>query len=137
MTAKIMTPYGPIHLGVHAAIDWLLVLAGAAGPFALGYADEFWPTAYTFAVTFIGLGLNAATDYPGGLVRVMPMRWHQFIEWTSPGPFILAPWLLFPDATGMKWLLTGIGAAIVLNTALTRKGSRPYENTSSGSSSLP
>jgi hypothetical protein len=120
MTTKILTPYGPVTLGVHSVIDWLLVAIASAGPFALGYTGELWPTAYTYAVVGVGLVLNAATNYPGGLAKLLPMKWHQFIEWTSPGPFIAAPWLLFGSHPA-TWLLTGIGAAVVLNTALTQK----------------
>jgi hypothetical protein len=138
MTTKIMTPYGPITLGLHSAIDWVLVAIGAVGPFALGFTDQVWPTVYTYGVVGVGLLLNAATAYPGGLAKLLPMKWHQFIEWTSPGPFIIAPWLLFGSHPA-TWLLTGIGVAVVLNTALTQKakiGSRQL-NTNSGSSSVP
>lgn len=121
MTQTALVSYGPIRLGLHAAIDWLLVVAGLVGPFVLGYTDQFWPTAYSYAAVGIGIVLNAITNYPGGVAKLLPMRWHQFIEWTSPAPFIAGPWFLFPDATEMKWLLTGIGIGILINTALTQK----------------
>jgi len=121
MTQRASTSYRPIGLAFHSVIDWLLVAAGLAGPVALGYSDQLWPAAYTYGAVGFGALLNFATDYPGGLVKLLPMRWHQFVEWTSPAPFIAGPWLLFPEAAEMKWLMLAIGAGIVLNTALTRK----------------
>jgi hypothetical protein len=121
MTERAFVSYGPIRLGLHAAIDWILVVVGLAGPLVLGYFDQLWPTVYTYAAVGIGILLNAATDYPGGVLKLLPMRWHQFIEWTSPAPFIAGPWLLFPEPAEMKWLLTGVGVAVLLNTALTQK----------------
>jgi hypothetical protein len=113
--------YRPIGLAVHSIVDWLLVAAAVAGPAALGYVDQFWPAAYTYGAAGIGASLNLITNYPGGLARFLPMRWHQLVEWTSPAPFIAGPWLLFPEAVEMKWLLTTIGVGVLLNTALTRK----------------
>ena len=49
------------------------------------------------------------------------MKWRQVIEWTSPLPFIVVPWLEYRDAGAMPWFLTAIGLAIVANTALTRE----------------
>jgi hypothetical protein len=125
MTVKIATPYRPISLNVHSTLDWLFVMIGAAGPFALGYWQELLPTAYTYAAVAIGVGLNAITAYPGGIAKLLPMRWHQFVEWTSPGPFIVGPWFVLADYPAAKWLLIGIGVAVVLNTALTQKSRAP------------
>jgi hypothetical protein len=110
-----------VGLVFHSILDWVLVAIGLAGPVVLGYTNQLWPTLYSYTAVGVGILLNLATNYPGGLAKLLPMRWHQAIEWTSPAPFIAGPWLLFPDAVEMKWLLTGIGVAILLNTALTQK----------------
>jgi hypothetical protein len=128
---KTPASYRPFGLGFHSVVDWLLVAVGLAGPLTLGYADQAWPAVYTYAAVGIGVLLNSITDYPGGLARLLPMRWHQAIEWTSPAPFIAGPWLLFPEAAEMRWLLTAIGAGVLLNTALTRKA-RPTPAPSAG-----
>jgi len=119
-----MTKYAPISLNAHAAIDVLLVVVGLSGPFVLGFSDQFWPTAYTIGVSLVGFGLNAITDYPVGLWRKLPFAVHRFIEWTSPAPFVVAPWMYFADAGPMPWLLTGIGASIFLNATFTQ-GRKP------------
>jgi hypothetical protein len=117
--------YGPLSLRAHALIDALLVVIGLAGPFVLGYAGHTPATLYTFALVAFGLGLNLVTDYPLGLFRRLPFKWHQLVEWTAALPFIAVPWLVFREAGAMPWFVSAIGAAITLNTALTRPRAPP------------
>jgi len=122
MAQRAFPPYAPNSLQSHAVIDVALVLAGYAGSAWLAYTGELLPAAYATGLTTFGLIVNLLTNYPGGVIaKALPMRWHQFLEWISPAPFILAPWLLFPQSVFGTWLLTGIGIAVVLNTALTQK----------------
>ena len=110
-----------ISLKSHAIIDAALVVIGFAGPWVLGFAGANGAYYYSLFVVIVGLGLNLATNYPGGLVKLLPMKWRQVIEWTSPLPFIVVPWLEYRDAGAMPWFLTAIGLAIFANTALTRE----------------
>lgn len=115
-----MQSHGPIGLRLHSALDVALVLAGLAGPWLLGYADEPVALGYTLLAVVMGMGLNLATDYPVGIFKVLPLEWHRRIEMTSAGPFILVPWLFLRSHPEMCWLLSGIGVAVTLNALLTR-----------------
>lgn len=115
-----MQSHGPIGLRLHAAIDVALVILGLAGPWALGYADEPLALGYTLLAAAGGLGLNLLTDYPVGVLKLLPLEWHRRIEMTSAVPFIIVPWLFLRAHAEMCWLLTAIGAVITLNALLTR-----------------
>jgi len=112
--------YEPIGLGQHVALDYLYVGAGLVAPWVLGFSQHTGATAYALALAVFGLGLNALTDYPGGVLRVIPFRWHRLVEWASPPAFVVVPWLFFAHAGAMPWFLSAVCAAIVLNTAFTR-----------------
>lgn len=116
-----MRPLGPVH---HAASDAVLLAFGAASPWLLDFADEPLAFAYTMGVAAVGVVLNFGTDYPLGLVRLIPVRVHSLIEWTGPGLFVLGPWLLFPG-TAAAWALTGIGVLNFTTNALTDWGPQP------------
>jgi hypothetical protein len=105
---------------VHASIDIALVVFGFAAPWLFGYSHLRDATLYTLLVAFIGVALNAVTDYPAGLWRKLPFRWHRIIEYTSPVPFIVVPWLFYASAGAMPWVLTVLGILIVLNAVTVR-----------------
>ncbi|HEX9811762.1 MAG TPA: hypothetical protein VGA88_06720 [Burkholderiales bacterium] len=115
-----MTTCQPIGLKVHATLDVAFAVAALAAPWVLGYADLRAATLYTVAVALLGFGLNLITDYPAGVLKILPFKWHRVVEWFSPPPFIIVPWVFFADARAMPWLLSAIGIAIVLNASLTR-----------------
>lgn len=112
--------YAPISLRAHARIDAVLVVVGLAAPWVFGYSDHRLATLGTLALTAFGLGLNLVTDYPGGLWKRLPFRWHRVVEWTAPVPFSGLPWLAFPEAGAAPWFLSALGIAILLNSLLAR-----------------
>lgn len=99
----------------HVFLDYLLVGAGLLGPWLLQFSHHAAATLYTLALSGFGLLLNLTTRYPGGVWKLVPAPWHRLVEWTSPGVFIVVPWVFFADAGAMPWLLSGIGVLIVLN----------------------
>lgn len=115
-----MQSYRPVPIKLHVALDYLYVALGLAGPWLFGFSHHFGATAYTIALAIFGLALNVITDNPGGVWKVLPFKWHQYVEWAAPPPFIVVPWLFFPQAGAMPWLLTGIGVTILVSSALTR-----------------
>jgi hypothetical protein len=110
----------PLNLNIHAAFDVVLVIAGFAGPFVLGFSDLFWPTAYCLGSAGFGLALNSITDYPIGFFRKLPFSLHRLVELSSPIPFIGVPWTYFADAGLMPWFMTGIGIGVFANALMTR-----------------
>ena len=66
------------------------------------------------------MGLNFLTDYPLGIIRLIPVFLHRLVEFASPGMFVAIPWVFFSDAGMMPIISTIVGAGIILNAALTR-----------------
>jgi len=113
--------YSPISLKLHAINDLISLLFVLISPWLLGYSDNAPATLYALAMFGGGMALNIASDYPLGFFKLIPMTWHRRIEFTTPGIFIVAPWIFFAEAGWMPWALTAAGVMIVLNSALTRE----------------
>jgi hypothetical protein len=123
-----MSPaYGPISLRNHALLDAVLLGFILFAPWLLGYSHHVGATQWSVALFFIGMGLNIVTDYPLGLIRKLPMKFHKMVELTSPGLFIAIPWLFFRDAGAMPWAATAVGVGVLLNTLFTREVAYPAE----------
>jgi hypothetical protein len=67
----------------------------------LGYSEYADAAKYAVALFFIGMGLNVVTDYPLGILKKVPFKWHRLVELTSPPLFIEIPWYFFSDAGAM------------------------------------
>lgn len=120
-----MPAYGPFGMPLHVRLDHGLVLLGAASPWVLGFSGHLGATLYTLGLAAFGLGLNAITDYPGGIWKVLPFNWHRYVEFAAPPPFILVPWVFFADAGAMPYVVSALGVAIVINAVLTRPRQNP------------
>jgi hypothetical protein len=119
--------YAPISLRTHALLDAVLLGFILVAPWLLGYTQHVGATQWSIALFFIGMGLNVVTDYPLGLLRKLPMKFHKMVEMTSPGIFIAIPWLFFRDAGAMPWAATAVGVGVLLNTLFTREVAPPAE----------
>jgi hypothetical protein len=115
-----MTTYGPISLKLHAINDLVVLLFLLFSPWILGFSEYSDATTYTFALFFIGMGLTVITDYPLGVIKKLPFKWHRLVEVTSPPLFVIIPWYFFSDAGLMPWVASTVGALAVLNAVLTR-----------------
>ncbi len=113
--------YGPISLKAHAINDFVALSFVLVSPWLFSYSEHSLATAYAIAMFIGGILLNVVSDYPLGLFKVLPMKWHRMIELTTPGIFIVTPWLLFSDAGAMPWCLSFAGGLIVLNCVFTRE----------------
>ena len=86
----------PIGPAAHGAIDYAFAAAHALAPTLLGLTGPAKTLCYGFAGAT--LGINALTNHPLGVVRVIPFRRHGELE----TPF-------FPAIAALPWL-TGAAA---------------------------
>jgi hypothetical protein len=112
--------YAPISLNLHAAGDLIALMFLLASPWLFGFSQYSAATQYTVALVAIGMGLNVITDYPLGLFKKVPFKWHRIVELTSPPIFIVAPWYFFADAGLMPWVASAVGVGAVLNSFFTK-----------------
>jgi hypothetical protein len=109
-----------ISIKTHATLDSILVVFGLATPWLFGYSRVFEAALYTLFVVLMGFGANLITKYPAGFIKVLSFKCHQFAEWLLVPPFfILFPWIFFPDAGAMPWIMNAIGIIVLIYSALT------------------
>jgi hypothetical protein len=68
----------PISLTVHGAIDYLAVVIFAVAPAAIGLSG--WPAALSYALAGIHLLMTLLTDFPAGVIKVIPIALHNWVE---------------------------------------------------------
>ena len=68
----------PISLTVHGAIDYLAVVIFAGAPAIIGLSG--WPAALSYALAGIHLLMTLLTDFPAGVIKVIPIALHQWVE---------------------------------------------------------
>jgi hypothetical protein len=76
----------PISLTVHGAIDYLAVVIFAVAPAAIGLPG--WPAALSYALAGIHLLMTLLTDFPAGVIKVIPIALHQWVE-RIVGPLLI------------------------------------------------
>jgi hypothetical protein len=68
----------PISPTVHGAIDYLAVVIFAAAPAVIGLSG--WPAALSYALAGVHLLMTLLTDFPAGVIKVIPIVLHQWVE---------------------------------------------------------
>jgi hypothetical protein len=120
MTAASPARYAPISLKLHAALDVILLGILFVSPWVFGYSEHQGATMLAVGFAVLGMGLNFITDYPVGLWRKLPVKWHRMVELTSPPITIVVPWVFFRDAGAFPWVASVLGVAILISALLTR-----------------
>ena len=95
----------PISLTVHGAIDYLAVVIFAVAPVAIGLTG--WPAALSYVLAGIHLLMTLLTDFPAGVIKVIPIVLHQWVE-RIVGPALIILALISMTAAGAR-LLRGHG----------------------------
>ncbi|HWH40470.1 MAG TPA: hypothetical protein VNU21_11570 [Usitatibacter sp.] len=105
---------------IHAALDYLSVLVLVLAPTLFGLNDVAATGAYALAA--IHLALTLLTDFPGGVMKVVPLRVHGAVEIVVGVLLVLAP-LVIPAATDLgmsgRIFFIGFGAVLVVVWAIT------------------
>lgn len=81
----------PISPRAHGAIDYGFLAANLLAPSILGLKGSARTLSYLFGGT--QGALNALTDHPLALKRLVPFRTHGTVELSSGPLFVLLPWL--------------------------------------------
>ena len=114
------TRYAPISLALHARMDVLVLSFVLVSPWLFGFSHHRGATIMAICAFFAGMSLNLVTDYPVGLLRMIPMKLHRMVELTSPPMTLVVPWIFFADAGAFPWVMTIAGLLVLANTLLTR-----------------
>jgi hypothetical protein len=77
---------------IHGVLDYVVVLVFLAAPKLLGLMGTAALLSYTLAA--VHLGLTLLTDFPMGVLKVVPLSLHGWIELVVGPALIAAPWIL-------------------------------------------
>ena len=115
-----MLRQGPIPAFVHGVLGYLFGVLLIAAPFLLEF-DSGAATAASIVLGVTGLIVEAASDTPTGLAKVIPVSVHVVLDFVLAAALIAAPFLFgFSDKGGATSLFLVLGVAGVLITIATR-----------------
>jgi hypothetical protein len=93
----------------HGVIDYLMGALLILAPYLLGFADG---TAAQWIPQVVGaalIGASLLTDYELGVVRVIPMPVHLFLDVAAGALLAVSPWLFgFADRVAWPHLILGL-----------------------------
>jgi hypothetical protein len=116
MKLKFISP------AIHGVIDWLTVPALVATPRACGFSRRV--TRLYDGVAGGVAASSAFTDYPAGVVKLMPMQAHLMLDKLNGGLFLAAAALMDEPDNARTWM-AATGLFLLMNGICTR--SRPDE----------
>ena len=107
-----------INEKVHGIIDYLVVVFLWLSPTLFGLSE--YVSMLTYGLGGIHLVLTAITDSPLGIVKVLPLTIHGYVEVAAAVVIMVAPWLFgfADDATG-RWFYIIFGLAVFVTWLLT------------------
>jgi len=76
-----------INPKIHGCLDYLVVLVFLAAPSLLHFSGT--PAVLSYALAGVHLALTLLTNFPLGLVKVIPLKIHGYIE-LAVGPCLIA-----------------------------------------------
>ncbi len=107
-----------INEKVHGIIDYAVVVFLLLSPTLFGFTGTI--AIITYALAGIHFALTAITDSPMGIIKVLPLTIHGYVEVAAAVAIMLAPWIFgfTEDATG-RWFYILLGFAIFVTWLLT------------------
>jgi hypothetical protein len=106
----------PLSLTVHGAIDYLAVVIFAVAPAVLGLSG--WPAVLSYALAGIHLLMTLLTDFPAGVIKVIPIALHQWVE-RIVGPLLIILALVAMTETPARTFFVAMGVIIFAVERLT------------------
>jgi hypothetical protein len=96
----------PISLTVHGVIDYLAVVILAVAPAVIGLSG--WPAALSYALAGIHLLMTLVTDFPAGVIKVIPIALHQWVERIVGPVLIILAFVSMTEAARAFFVAMGI-----------------------------
>lgn len=99
-----------VSLKVHGILDYITVVVFVISPAVLGFGGLPSYVSYTLAI--VHLLMTLLSDFPCGLLRVIPMKIHKLVEIVVGPVLIVLPWILGFDVYA-RYFFMFAGAAII------------------------
>jgi len=94
----------------HGILDYATVFIFASAPYLLGLTGVAMLASY--ALAGIHLAMTLFTNMPPGLIKVVPMKLHSFVE-LCVGPVLIIGALAFPGLVGGARLFFALMGAVI------------------------
>lgn len=109
-----------ISLRLHVFGDFLFPVTLAGAPLLFEFPQSARWVAFTVAA--VHLSMSLLTDYPGGLIKLIPFRLHLLAELIFGPGLVATPWVLhFTSNTPAFLLCTGWGIGAFLSYFVTQR----------------
>ena len=96
---------------LHGIIDYLVVVFLLASPILFGLSHEIG--LYTYALAVVHLLLTILTDFNAGLLKVIPLPIHGFIELIVGVALIIIAFTLLKNDMAAHMFYAGFGIAVL------------------------
>jgi hypothetical protein len=106
----------PISPTVHGAIDYVAVVIFAVAPAVIGLSG--WPAALSYALAGVHLLMTLLTDFPAGVIKVIPIVLHQWVE-RIVGPVLVILAFILMAETPARAFFVAMGIIIFAVERLT------------------
>lgn len=108
-TFQNFNPMRFIPSSVHGVLDYVVGLFLITAPWVLGFADLSIPATVIIAVGAINLVYSLLTNYELGILRILSMPLHLWLDFISGALLAVSPWLLrFSKKVYLPHLLLGL-----------------------------
>ncbi|MEO5798086.1 MAG: hypothetical protein ABIZ70_01390 [Gemmatimonadales bacterium] len=107
-----------INARVHALLDYVVVCLLAVAPTVFHFAGV--PATLAYALAAVHLVLTLCTDFPGGVLKLVPLSLHGAVEFVVSLALVGAAWILkFSTDINARNFYVGTGVLILLVWLLT------------------
>ena len=107
----------PIKTNLHTYFDYgsAIIIATSPWVFFIDHVPMVIPLSITIGLFIVVMSL--LTAYEGGIIRVIPMQIHLFLDVVIGILFAISPWLLgFAHETHIFQLAVGIGIILIASS---------------------
>lgn len=105
----------------HGVLDYVVGLLLLISPWLFGFNDVSMAATYTMVVIgFVALALSLLTNYPLGLIKMVPFPVHGIIETIGAIALLISPWVFgfaqFEGARNLAFIVAIAWLAVVVLT---------------------
>jgi hypothetical protein len=96
----------PISVTFHGVIDYVAVVIFAVAPAVIGLSG--WPAVLSYALAGIHVVMTLLTDFPAGVIKVIPIALHQWVERIVGPVLIILAFVSMTEAARAFFVAMGI-----------------------------
>ena len=120
MQIALSNRHRPITAPVHGIVDYVYGALFMAAPWLFGFSSEVGAQQLAVTLGAITILYSVFTEYPPGLIRVLPFRAHLWLDGLFTGAVLILPWVI-PFSDRSRWTFEGFGVLALVVWLLTKR----------------